>query len=229
MLSLSPRLQAVLGFSRSLHTPSCGVLADIGTDHAYLPIAALQHGVASRAIACDIHPGPLNIAAENIRDAGLTEKIETRLGDGLTPLSPGESDCIVIAGMGGMRIRGIILEGIKQAQAAKRLILQPQHDTMLLRKSLHETGFEIEGEQIVRETVSSRELFYVVLAARYTGEITTWNEREYFIGKHLIEEAGETFSAYLACERKKIEAYISSIKDEAALMDAKKRLDWLSD
>jgi len=228
MQGLSPRLQAVLGFCRSLHTRKSGVLADIGTDHAYLPIAAIRHGVCSRAIACDLHPGPLAIAVENIRDAELADKIETRLGDGLVPLIPGESDYIVIAGMGGMRIRNIILEGIKQAQLAKRLVLQPQHDTALLRKSLHEAGFEIEGERLAHEIVSGKEHFYVVLAARYTGEVTTWSEREYFLGKYLIEEASKDFLAYVASEKEKIKKYIASIRNESALADAQKRLQWLS-
>ena len=227
MLALSPRLQAVLGFCRSLHTP-CGVLADIGTDHAYLPIAAVQHEVCKSAIACDLHPGPLKIAVKNIRYAGLHERIETRLGDGLMPLSPSECDCIVVAGMGGMRIWSIVLEGMAQAQAAKRLILQPQHDIVLLRKNLHSAGFEIEDEQLAREVVSGKEHFYVVLAARYKGEVTAWAEREYFLGKFLIEKAGEDFTAYKACERDKIEAYIASVKDEAMLQNAKKRFEWLS-
>ena len=227
MLVLSPRLEAVLGYCRSLHTP-WGVLADIGTDHAYLPIAAVQQGLCSKAIACDLHPGPLSIAASNIVDAGLDERIETRLGDGLLPLSPGEADCIAIAGMGGMRIWGIISEGLEQARAAKRLILQPQHDIVLLRKNLHMAGFEIEDEQLVREAVSSKEHFYVVLAARYTGDVTTWSEREYFLGKFLIKKSGKDFSSYIACEHEKISAYISSIKDEAMLLEAKKRLGWHS-
>jgi len=224
MLSLSPRLQAVLGFCRSLHTPGNGVLADIGTDHGYLPIAALQQGISPAAIACDLHPGPLSIAVENIRDAGFSGKIETRLGDGLTPLVPGECDCIVITGMGGMRIRGILLEGMEIAKTAKRLVLQPQHDILLLRKYLHETGFEIEGEKLVREIVSGKEHFYAVLAARYTGEIYMWTEQEYSLGKFLLQEVGEDFQAFLACERKKIEAYIPRIREKAALADAKKRL-----
>jgi len=228
MMQLSPRLQAVLDFCRSLHTPDCGVLADIGTDHAYLSIAAVQHKVASDAIACDLYSGPLSIAAQNIRDAGLQHKIETRLGDGLMPLLPGEADCIVIAGMGGMRILGILFVGLDQAEAARRLILQPQRDAMTLRKFLHSNGFEIEGERLVREVVGVREHFYVVLAARYAEEVDTWSEREYFLGKFLIEEGGDDFLAYMASEQKKLATYISSIRDEAVLADAKNRLEWLS-
>jgi len=228
MLALSPRLQAVLDFCRSLHT-SCNVLADIGTDHAHLPIAAVQHEVCKKAIACDLHPGPLGIAEKNIRDAGLAGRIEIRLGDGLMPLIPGESDCVVIAGMGGMRIWGIILEGMEQAQVARRLILQPQHDTRLLRKNLHKAGYEIEGERLTREVVSGKTHFYIVIAARYTGEFQAWSEQEYFLGKFLINNAGEDFKSYLAGEQEKISNYISSIKDEAMLQDARKRLKWLSD
>jgi len=228
MHALSPRLQAVLSFCRSLHTPGCGVLADIGTDHAYLPITAVRLGVCEKAIACDLHPGPLAIAEGNIRDAGLAAQIQTRLGNGLAPLAPGESDCITIAGMGGMRIWGIVLEGMEQARAARRLILQPQHDIQLLRKNLHNAGFEIEDELLAHEAVGGKEHFYVVLAAKYTGEVNAWSEREYFLGRFLIKNAGDDFRAYLASEHKKIAKYISSIKDEAALQDAKKRLEWLA-
>ena len=228
MDALSPRLETVLDFCRSLHTPDCGVLADIGTDHAYLPIAAIQQGVCKRAIACDLHPGPLDIATGNIRNAGFGSQIEVRLGDGLQPLLPGEADCIVIAGMGGMRILDIIFVGLDQAEAARRLILQPQRDTMILRKFLHSNGFEIEGERLVREVVSGKEHFYVVLAARYAGEVETWNERGYFLGKYLLKEGSEDFLSYMASEREKLAAYISSIRDEAALTDARKRMEWLS-
>ena len=222
---LSPRLQAVLGFVNGLENSL--VLADIGTDHAYLPIAAVQYGFCETAIACDLHPEPLAIAGRNILDAGLNSKIETRLGDGLSPLSPGETDCIVIAGMGGMRIWGILLEEMEQARRAKRLIMQPQHDTVLLRKNLHKAGFEIQDEQLVRETVGGREHFYVIIAAQYTGDIFCWTEREYFLGMHLIAKGGEDFRAYIQREKEKINIYISQIRDEASLVDAKKRLGWL--
>ncbi|MCL2404161.1 MAG: class I SAM-dependent methyltransferase [Defluviitaleaceae bacterium] len=227
MLSLSPRLQAVLDLCRSLHTPSCDVLADIGTDHGYLPIAAVQRGICNRAIACDLHAGPLSIAANNINDAGLTDKITVRLGDGLLPLTTCECDCIVVAGMGGMRIKNIIYEGMQQARAARRLILQPQHDTELLRRELHINGFEIESERLIRETIAKREHFYVVMAAKYTGEVVSWTGQEYFLGKYLISEAANDFMVYKSKKREKIVSYISSIRDKKMLSDAQKRLEWL--
>jgi len=222
--NLSQRLQAVMGFAEK--TPH-KTLADIGTDHAYLPIAAVQSGISSAAIACDIHPGPLEIANKNILDAKLTSQIETRLGDGLAPLAPGEADCIVIAGMGGMRIWGILEVGMAQACTAKRLILQPQHDTMLLRKNLHMAGFDIEDECIVREVVAGREHFYVIIATKYTASATRWHEQEYFLGKYLMEKVNADFVAFKNREKEKINAYIAKLTDEKAIEDASQRLSWL--
>ena len=228
MVALSPRLQVILNLINN--TPAHkGTLADIGTDHAHLPIAAIQQGACNRAIACDLHPGPLSIANKNIQDAGLGHQIETRIGNGLQPLAPGEADCIVIAGMGGMRIWGILNEEMEQARAAKQLILQPQHSTVHLRKRLHEAGFDIQDEHLVRNTAGSKEYFYPILSVRYAAAVTPWAEREYYLGKHLIAKGGEDFSAFLAWERKKIETYISSIQDEAALSTARERLMWLAE
>jgi len=224
MIALSPRLQAVLDLCQTLHTPE-GILADIGTDHAYLPISAVQNGILKYAYACDLHPGPLAIAAVNIRNAGLTDKIETRLGDGLKPIDM--ADCIVIAGMGGMRIWGIINEGMTQAKRAKRLILQPQHDTVLLRKNLHSAGFDIQDERMVHETVGGKEHFYVVIAARHTGLAAKWTNQEYFLGKYLMANPGEAFSVYKKHERDKINSYIARISDEASLKNACEYLHWL--
>jgi len=224
---LSPRLQVVLGFVGGGGSSSVKVLADIGTDHAYLPIAAVQNGFCEAAIACDLHPGPLALADRNVRDARLIGKIETRLGDGLSPILPGEANCIVIAGMGGMRIWGILSEGMAQVRQAQRLILQPQHDTELMRRNLHTAGVEIEDESVVREVVGGREHFYVVIKARYTGESVSWSEREYFLGKFLVAKGGEDFTAFVKREKEKIDAYISQIRDKSALCNAHERINWL--
>jgi len=214
---LSPRLQTVANF-----IPKGVVLADIGTDHAYLAIEVVSQGICKYAFACDLHPSPLKIAKKNIETAGLSDKIETRLGDGLSVIKPSEADCIVIAGMGGMRIWNIILEGIAQACVAK-LILQPQHDVVLLRKNLHSSGFEIIDEVLIRE----KDHFYVVISSEYTGDKYSWSEREYFLGKYLIEKGGNDFNAFLQNERNKINAYISQINDDNALANARMRWEWL--
>jgi len=217
-MSLSLRLQAILNLINS-----CEVLADIGTDHAYLPIEAVNVGFCKKAIACDINTGPLEIATANIKAAGLSNHITTRLGDGLAPLKENEADCIVISGMGGMGIWNILQAEQAKAQYAKKLILQPQHDLEALRKKLHSSGYSITDERLIRE--DSR--FYVILAATYTGEISTWTAQEYFLGKHLMAPTNPDFLLYLQYHQDKIARYIQSINDSSARQTAELRLSWI--
>jgi len=212
---LSDRLQAILEC-----VGSCEVLADIGTDHAYLPIEACRAGVCKIVIACDVNPGPLKMADFNIRSAGLSDRIETRLGDGLQPLNPNEADCIVIAGMGGMRIWQILTDEPQKARSF-RLILQPQHDLEQLRKNLHSFGMEITDEKLVRE--GSR--FYVIICAEAAQNICMWTDKEYFLGK----KNGADWQLYLDDRYQKIAKYIHSINDEAQYQAVSRRLKWLED
>ena len=101
---LSPRL---LKIAKCI---DCDTLADIGTDHGYIPIFAMNNGLCKKAIACDINKGPLLSAKENIELYNLSDKIETRLSNGLLSLSPMEADTIVIAVMGGLLIRDILTD-----------------------------------------------------------------------------------------------------------------------
>ncbi len=123
-------------------------VADVGTDHAYLPTELIKEGRAERVIATDMNKGPLSSARENVEAEGLLEKIELRLGDGLSPLKIGECDNIVIAGMGGELISTILKEGEAVAKSADRLFLQPMNSQELLREFLIENGYEIVDEDI---------------------------------------------------------------------------------
>ena len=146
MARLSKRMEAVAAL-----VTSKGVLADVGTDHAYVPIALAESGRIRRAIAMDIGEGPLSRAQANIEAAGLTEQIETRLSDGLAELAPGEAECILIAGMGGELILRILTEGQAVCGRAKELVLQPQSDIPKVRKYLRLHGYQIEAENLVCE------------------------------------------------------------------------------
>jgi tRNA (adenine22-N1)-methyltransferase len=203
------RLQTMLSCIRE-----CGTLADIGTDHAYLPIEAVRGGLCKKAIACDIVKGPLDTAKKNIKAAGLENYIETRLGDGLQPLQKNEADCIVIAGMGGMNIMEI-LESPKAGNS--KLILQAQHDLEELRRFLHAKKYRIK-EYLVRE----RSRFYVVTEAEKAGTIETWTDKEYFLGK----AESEDLQAYFCGMHSKIAKYIDSL-DGTARKLAEKRMAWL--
>jgi len=213
---LTDRLEAVL---KTMET--CDTLADIGTDHAYLPIEAVFAEKCKKAIACDINAGPLKTAEKNIREAGLTSKIETRLGDGLKPLKPAEADCITIAGMGGKRIIGILDESMikfKQAQ----LVLQPQHDLEDLRRFLHRISFNINEEALAIE--DSR--FYVIVSARYAENVTLWTDMEYFLGK-LSSENLRDLQKYNLHRLEKMSRYIKKISDVNTRLETEKKMKWL--
>ena len=160
-LLLKPRLQAVFDLLKP-----CGTLCDIGTDHAYIPIAALQQAIAVRAIACDIHLPPLRTAEKNIRTHCLSERIACRQGAGFGPLNEDEIGQAVIAGMGGLTIRTILSEGIEKAKKTERLVLQANNHISEVRQWLGSHGFTIEAETVVRE----REFYYQAFAAVYTAE-----------------------------------------------------------
>ena len=217
-MAIPPRLAAMLNMVQQ-----CNTLADIGTDHAYLPIEACRQNLCQTAIACDINKGPLEIAKANIAAAGYSNSIATRLGNGLEPLNKQEADCIVIAGMGGVRIWQILEAHPQKAQYAKKLILQPQHNTAELRINLHNAGYDITKEVLVNQ--DSR--FYVILQATYTGHAYKWDDKDYFIGKHL--QSSPLFLEYTKQQKEKIAGYVNAIKNDNDLKIAKQRLQWLED
>ena len=126
-------------------------VADIGTDHAYLPIYLVQQNIAKSAIASDINRGPLEIATKNIEKAGLSEKIETRISNGLENFKAKEMDTIVITGMGGKTIIDILNGGVEVVRYAKYLIMSPQSEIVEFRLFLATRCFKIIDEIMVKE------------------------------------------------------------------------------
>lgn len=135
-MDLSKRLTAVASLVTAGYT-----VADIGTDHAYIPISLVERGTVPGAVAMDVNRGPLERAAENIRAHGLEGKIRTRLSDGFSALECGEADSAVIAGMGGGLTIRILKEGAAVASTLKECILQPQSEIEKVRAFLLEEGF----------------------------------------------------------------------------------------
>lgn len=145
-MQISKRLEAVAG----MVTPGL-ILADVGTDHAYIPIYLVENQTVPHAVAMDIGRGPLARAQEHITAHGLEAQIETRLSDGLEALTPGEVQSIVIAGMGGPLAVRILTMGAAQAAACREVILQPQSDLRLVRSYLGSAGYRIVQEELVCE------------------------------------------------------------------------------
>ena len=140
-MKLTNRLQAAADL-----VPVCESMADIGTDHGYLPIYLVQEGRARRAIACDVNEGPLTRAREDVITSGLSRQISLRLGGGLSPLAKDEVDGVTICGMGGLLVRDILAENEEKAQGLSWLVLQPQGHVAELRYFLSRHHFRIEKE-----------------------------------------------------------------------------------
>lgn len=153
-------------------------LADIGTDHALLPIALVKKGKVPSAIASDINPQPLEKAKENIAREGLSDRIEVCLTDGAEGLE-GRAEEFVIAGMGGELIADIIADSPFFKDNSIHLVLQPMTKIPVLRRWLWDNGFSVEREVYLEDMGH----FYTVLSSRFTGEKYEYTELDAEIGK----------------------------------------------
>lgn len=154
-------------------------VADIGTDHALLPVWLVQSGRCPSAVASDIGEGPAAAARRTVSGAGLEAVVSVRVGDGLAPVQPDETDDIVIAGMGGETIAEILAAAPWVANERYRLVLQPMSKPERLRLFLAENGFSVQEEDVVAEG----ERLYTVMTATFTGERRSLTYAEALMGK----------------------------------------------
>ncbi|MBQ7901758.1 MAG: SAM-dependent methyltransferase [Clostridia bacterium] len=171
--------------------PKCGTVADVGTDHGYIPIYCTEHGICEKAIAMDVNEQPLDRADINIKKYGLSDKIQTRLSDGLQNLQPGEADAIVIAGMGGQLIANIIEAGKSAITVGTRLILQPMIAARELRQYLFDNGFEITDEYVSRE----ENKFYNIMVVGIGSYVP--NDVDIYVGRNVDVNSPEVYADYL--------------------------------
>ena len=142
-MELTPRLQAI-----AEQVPQGARLADVGTDHGYIPTALLLEGRVRRAVACDVGEAPLDRARHTAARFGVEDRIDFRLGDGLAVLAPGEVDTVIIAGMGGDNIVGILCRA-PWSRDGGLFVLQPMSRAEVLRRWLPEHGYAAEAERLV--------------------------------------------------------------------------------
>lgn len=183
--------------------PNCDTVADIGTDHGYLPIYLVKYGICKRVVASDVNEGPINAARKNIALARVGDKIETRLSDGLKNIDC--ADCVTISGMGG-ELMASILEGRKDNMT--RFVLQPQSSYDVLRRYLAENGFEIKKEAVCRENDKMYSAFY----AEYTNKVHEITKCEALIGKKELFEDEKMYEEYIAYRRKEVEKVLGQME-----------------
>lgn len=177
-MNLDKRLQAAANF-----VPQGCILADIGTDHAYLPVWLLKKNLIARAVAGDIAAGPCQAARNTVSMFGVQDRVEVRQGSGLEVLQAGEVDCAAICGMGGSTIISILEADMEIAASIQRLVLQPMAGAAGLRKWLVEHGWYLVAEDLVDEPTH----FYEIICVE-RGADAKYTAAEYFVGPTLLRQ-----------------------------------------
>lgn len=189
-------------------------LADVGTDHGYVPIYLLQQQRIPHAIAMDINRGPLERAKEHVRLYQLEEYIETRLSDGVEALMPGEADTILLAGMGGGLVMHILEAGREVCHAARELVLQPQSELSRVRRFLEAEGYVVEAEEMVYEDGK----YYPMMRVHYEESAKnlsyTQKPEIYQYGGMLLERKHPALLRYLNWEKQIQEQILQQLKKQ---------------
>ena len=183
------------------------VAADIGTDHAFLPVYLILNGTIKFAVASDINKGPLERAVANAEKYGVSDKIHFALSDGLDGIEPekyGVGD-IVICGMGGELIEKIISRSEYTKKSGVRLILQPMTFAPELREYLVSSGFNIIDEKLCKSSGK----IYTVILAEYDGVKRAYTTAELMLGRKNIENGGELLREYAKKLLNKLEIKIN--------------------
>lgn len=212
---LSQRLAKVASF-----VPTGAVVADIGSDHAYLPCYLVHNGVASRAIAGEVVQGPYESAVRQVRTEGLSSKIEVRLADGLAAVKEEDNvDTITICGMGGPLIVSILMKNPEGLKHATRLILQPNIHAKVIREWALNNGWAIQDEAIIKE---DGKIYEIIVLQR---GVMTLTEAEILLGSKLMVVKNDVFKEKWAREVENWQRILTSIEtaDETEDIVAKRQ------
>ena len=183
-------------------------LADIGTDHGYIPVYLLNENKINFAILADINKGPLENARNEVRRNKLEDKVDLRLGSGIEVLKKDEVDEIIIAGMGGILISNLLEANKEVAHSVDKLILQPMQAQEELREYLLNNGYEILDECLEKEDFR----IYEIIVAKYTGKNTPVEDNIYYeVGKKLIENNDKLLKEFIDNKIKKYNNIIDKL------------------
>lgn len=200
-LELTPRLMAIAD-----QVPQGAKLADVGTDHAYLPVYLLLRDRIHSAVASDVNEGPLQRGRETARTYAVPEdKIAFRCCDGLAGVEAREADTVAICGMGGELISRIL--GAAPWTREALLLLQPMSSQPELRQWLIANGYAIQRERVIKEG----EKYYVILTVT-GGESAPYTPAELFVGRQQAAEDNPHRGAYLADQIRRRERAMAGMK-----------------
>lgn len=208
---LSKRLEKVASYITNNER-----IADIGSDHAYLPCFAIKNKMASFAVAGEVVEGPFKSAQKQVASIGLTSQIDVRKGNGLEVITAADAiDTIVIAGMGGTLIRTILEEGVAKLTNVTKLILQPNIAAFQLREWSEKNNWTITSEAILREDNK----IYEIIVLQPSKESVEWTAQEIFFGPCLLKEQSAIFKSKWRHEANTWQNIIQTISNNQPISD----------
>ncbi len=199
---LSKRLQAIA----NMVNPG-EVVADIGTDHGYIPIYLIQEGICKHTYACDINKGPYEKAKQHIASYGLSDKIEVRLSDGMKALKASEATTVIIAGMGGALVNKILDQDRRLWESLQYVILQPQSEIDKVRRYLQENNWSIIQEDMIFE---DGKYYPMMKAVKGASQPYTTTELEF--GPLLIKESHPVLLEFVNREKQLKETVLEKLR-----------------
>ena len=224
--TLSMRLERV-----AAHVPQGARLADIGSDHGYLPVALRLRGVIEAGVAGEVAQTPFAAARRTVRDNGLEASIEVRLADGLAAIEAGDRiSAITFCGMGGQTIRDILERGRQYLSGRERLILQPNGDERELREWLAANGYRIVSEELLRE----HRFDYEIIVAE-PGEGEAYSAQELYFGPVLLRQRSPAFlNKWQRMLRQKQQTLANFQRARAAvpeqkILDFERQVSWINE
>ncbi|WP_058542388.1 tRNA (adenine(22)-N(1))-methyltransferase [Pseudomonas fluorescens] len=224
--TLSMRLERV-----AAHMPAGARLADIGSDHAYLPVALLRRGAIAMAVAGEVALTPFRAAERTVGENGLGQQISVRLANGLAAIEPEDGiTAISLCGMGGETIRDILDSGKARLSGQERLILQPNGGEQPLRQWLMENDYRILCEEVLREN----RFYYEIIIAERAGPVTYTAEELYF-GPLQLQARNPIFLAKwqrLLCQKQKTLTSFAKARQavpEEKLQDIARQARWITE
>lgn len=225
---LSERLKKVAHLIKKGNT-----VADIGTDHGYLPIYIIKQNISNHVIGMDLRKQPLQKAQDNIRLFNVKDNVELRLSDGLDKLKSGEANTITICGMGGKLIQNILTNGRSKLDCNTQIIVSPQSEVAEFREFLQKEGYLTVSEHMLKEDGQ----FYLIIECRISQESCVETDKYddiqkntyYKYGKELLEQKNECLYEYLLREKKLNESVYDKVTSLEANEGVKKRLEQLQE
>ncbi|HAT4088857.1 tRNA (adenine(22)-N(1))-methyltransferase [Clostridium perfringens] len=214
-MELSKRLKRI-----AEHVDKCESVADIGTDHGYIPIYLVKEGICKKAIASDINKGPIEKAKVNVAFEGVSNKVKCLLGPGLNSLKVGEVNGVILAGMGGNLTRDILLADMDKVKKYDFIILQPAQNPEVLREFLYKNNYEIIDEDLIKDEGRFYELFKVKYNEN-SEKLVFEDELYYEVSSLLREKNHPLFKEFIEEKINKCETILSFIKEDTEA--AKKR------